>query len=65
MNVPASGGRVPDVAGAFGTKPTPVTVTVSPLGSRPAVFDTVTVGAGVKAMGVKVSNGAYFAPPPG
>ena len=30
-----------------------------------AVFDTVTVGAGVKAMGVKVSNGAYFAPPPG
>ena len=44
VNFPASGGRVPDVVGAFGTKPEPVTVTVSPAGFRFVVFDTVTVG---------------------
>jgi hypothetical protein len=40
------GGRAPSVAGGFGAKPDPVTVIVSPAGSRPCVFETDTVGGG-------------------
>ena len=66
VNAPASGGRDPDVAGADATNPVPRTVTVSPSAFKPDVFDTVTVGtAGANVIGVIVSNGAYFAPPPG
>ncbi|MGO1318367.1 MAG: hypothetical protein ACTMIR_15230, partial [Cellulomonadaceae bacterium] len=68
MNLPANGGRVPDVSGSFGRKPDPRTVTVSPAGSIPVVFDTVTVGVGNSGSGYgstfdrEIVNGSRVAP---
>ena len=61
--MPASGGRVPFVAGGWGRNPTPLTASGAPA-TMSEVCASETAGAGAKATSVNVSNSACFAPLP-